>query len=63
MKPEYTIEEIHLAMEAKCLDAESDRLRVLWAEKCREVDTVRDDAAFLVNEKLKKIRNTEGYMV
>jgi len=52
-KPEYTIEEILLLLERARMDDVADRLRELWAEKQREIDGVRDDAAFLIRQKMK----------
>jgi len=55
MKPKqpYTIEEILLLLERARMDDVADRLRELWAEKQREIDGVRDDAAFLIRQKMK----------
>ena len=57
MKPPYTFEEILILLERARMDDVSDRLRELWSEKQREVDFVRDDAAFLISQKLKEVRN------
>ena len=54
MNQPYTIEEILLLLEAARMLDVADRLRELWAEKEREVQNVRDDAAFLINRKLKE---------
>jgi hypothetical protein len=54
MKPPLTFEEILLLLERARMDDVSQRLRELWAEKEREVQNVRDDAAFLINRKLKE---------
>ena len=54
MNQPYTFEEILLILEEHMMNDLSQRLRELWAEKEREVRNVRDDAAFLINQKLKE---------
>ena len=56
MKPEplETIEDVLLFMENNGMGDAADRVRVLWAEKSREAQTARDDAAFLIRQKMKE---------